>query len=57
MKHEKLFWLLIAGIVGGFAFAAGGSLWTKTESKLRIGETTAGADSVGAGTQTTTGVQ
>lgn len=49
---DRHWWaLLIAGVIGGFAFYAGGTLWTKTESKLGIGETTAGAPVVGARTE------
>jgi hypothetical protein len=56
MTNGKWFWVLAAGIVGGFAFAAGSTLWEKTQSKLGITETTAGAAVVGARTANTPGV-
>lgn len=56
MSKNSWFWILVAGIIGGFAFAAGGTLWGKAESKLGITESTAGADVVGARTANTPGV-
>ena len=32
--NRNLFWFLVAGIIGGFAFAAGSSLETRAEKKL-----------------------
>lgn len=56
MSKNSWFWVVVAGIIGGFAFAAGGTLWSSTESKLGIGLPTAGADVVGARTAQTPGV-
>lgn len=56
MKSDRLFWALVIGILGGFAFAAGSTLWTKTEPKLGIADSTAGADVPGARTAQTPGV-
>lgn len=49
---DKWFIALILGIIGGFAFAAGSTLWDKTEQKFRAQsrESTQGADVVGAQT-------
>jgi len=56
---SKWFWVLVAGVIGGFAFAAGSSLYSRTEdkmSKLGIGLPTAGSGGPGSRTQNTPGV-
>jgi hypothetical protein len=53
---DKWFWILVAGVIGGFAFAAGSSLEAKTEAKIKSRQSTAGADVVGARTENTPGV-
>lgn len=51
---EKLFWALVLGVIGGFAFYFGGDLYTKTASKFeKPGDSTVGAPVVGARTDGT----
>lgn len=38
---EKIVWALVLGIIGGFTFAVGTALYSKTETKLKLGESTA----------------
>lgn len=52
----NFWWLIIAGIIGGFAFAAGSSLEAKTEARFGIGNSTAGEGGPGSRTANTPGV-
>ena len=55
---SRWFWVLVAGVIGGFAFAAGSSIEGKVEKKFgaTAPESTAGADVPGARTSRTPGV-